>query len=161
VASQQLTHMNELYASIEERISKPDIDLATRRDIAENLHLAAIEPEAVTYAEVDADGVRHCGASRRAATRTTSCCTATLAAPSSRRCTPTERPLGTSPRWSAPAPSYWITGVHRNTSSALNSMMWRRRVAGSSPKDFARKALPASVTFYWRQPCREPGCDVT
>jgi len=49
--------MNELYASIKERVSKPDIDLATIRDIVENLHLAASEPEAVTYAEVDADGV--------------------------------------------------------------------------------------------------------
>jgi acetyl esterase/lipase len=57
MASEQLKHMNELYASIKERASKPDIDLATRRDIVENLHLAAIEPEAVTYAEVDADGV--------------------------------------------------------------------------------------------------------
>jgi monoterpene epsilon-lactone hydrolase len=57
MASQQLKHMNELYASIKERISKPDIDLATRRDIVENLHLAAGEPEAVTYAEVDANGV--------------------------------------------------------------------------------------------------------
>src|SRR3984893_3427868 len=49
--------MNELYASIKERLSNPDIDLATRRDIAENFHLAATEPEAVTYAEVDAGGV--------------------------------------------------------------------------------------------------------
>jgi monoterpene epsilon-lactone hydrolase len=57
MASQQLTQMNELFASIKERISKPDLDLATRRDIVENLHLAATEPEAVTYAEVDADGV--------------------------------------------------------------------------------------------------------
>ena len=57
MASQQLKHMNELYASIKERVSKPDIDLATIRDIVENLHLAASEPEAVTYAEVDADGV--------------------------------------------------------------------------------------------------------
>jgi epsilon-lactone hydrolase len=57
MASKQLKHMNELYASIKERVSKPDIDLATIRDIMENLHLAAIEPEAVTYAEVDADGV--------------------------------------------------------------------------------------------------------
>jgi acetyl esterase/lipase len=45
--------MNELYASIKERLSNPDIDLATRRDIAENFHLA----ETVTYAEVDAGGV--------------------------------------------------------------------------------------------------------
>jgi acetyl esterase/lipase len=49
--------MNELYASIKERMSKPNLDLAMNRDIVENLHLAAIEPEAVTYAEVNADGV--------------------------------------------------------------------------------------------------------
>jgi monoterpene epsilon-lactone hydrolase len=36
---------------------EPDIDLATRRHIAETDHLAASEPEAVTYAEVDAGGV--------------------------------------------------------------------------------------------------------
>jgi acetyl esterase/lipase len=57
MASEQLKHMTELYASIKERRSKPDIDLATIRDIVENLHLAGIEPKAVTYAEVDADGV--------------------------------------------------------------------------------------------------------
>jgi acetyl esterase/lipase len=57
MASKQLKLMNDLYASIKERMSKPDLDLATNRDIAENLHLAATEPEAVTYAEVDADGV--------------------------------------------------------------------------------------------------------
>src|SRR6266436_824879 len=57
MASQQLKHMNELYASIKERVSKPGLDLATIRDIAESLHVAASEPEAVTYAEVDADGV--------------------------------------------------------------------------------------------------------
>jgi len=38
-------------------VSKPALDLATNRDIVENLHLAASEPEAVTYAEVDAGGV--------------------------------------------------------------------------------------------------------
>jgi monoterpene epsilon-lactone hydrolase len=57
VARKQLKHMNELYASIKERMSKPNLDLAMNRDIVENLHLAAIEPEAVTYAEVNADGV--------------------------------------------------------------------------------------------------------
>jgi monoterpene epsilon-lactone hydrolase len=57
VASKQLKHMNELYASIKERMSKPNLDLAMNRYIVENLHLAAIEPEAVTYAEVNADGV--------------------------------------------------------------------------------------------------------
>jgi monoterpene epsilon-lactone hydrolase len=57
MASQQLKQMNELYASIKKWLSKPDIDLPTRRDIAENAHLAASEPEAVTYAEVDAGRV--------------------------------------------------------------------------------------------------------
>jgi monoterpene epsilon-lactone hydrolase len=57
MASKQLKQMNELYASIKERMSKPNVDLATNRDIVENLHLAAREPEAVTYAEVDANGV--------------------------------------------------------------------------------------------------------
>jgi epsilon-lactone hydrolase len=57
MASKQLKLMNDLYASIKERVSKPGLDLATNRDILENLHLAATEPEAVTYAEVDADGV--------------------------------------------------------------------------------------------------------
>jgi len=57
MASEQQKQMNAFYASIKERLSNPDIDLATRRDIAENFHLAATEPEAVTYAEVDAGGV--------------------------------------------------------------------------------------------------------
>ncbi len=57
MASTQLRQMGELFASIKERVSKPGLDLATNRDIVENLHLAAIEPEAVTYAEVDAGGV--------------------------------------------------------------------------------------------------------
>src|SRR3981189_1040036 len=57
MASKQLMLMNDLYASIKERMSTPGLDLATNRDIVENLHLAAAEPEAVTYAEVDAGGV--------------------------------------------------------------------------------------------------------
>ena len=57
MASKQLKQMHERYASIKERVSKPNLDLATNGDIVENLHLAATEPEAVTYAEVDADGV--------------------------------------------------------------------------------------------------------
>src|SRR5262249_17254260 len=57
MASTQLRQMAELYASIKERMSKPGVDLATSRDIVENLHLAAIERKALTYAEADADGV--------------------------------------------------------------------------------------------------------
>jgi acetyl esterase/lipase len=57
MASEQLNRMAELFASVKERVSKPNLDLATVRDIVERLHLAASEPEAVTYAEVDAGGV--------------------------------------------------------------------------------------------------------
>ena len=57
MASEQMKQMNQLYASIKERVSKPGLDLPTNRDIVENLHLAAAEPEGVTYAEVDAGGV--------------------------------------------------------------------------------------------------------
>lgn len=57
MVSEQSTYLLELYTSIKERVSRPEIDLATARDIVENLHLAGTEPEAVTYAEVDADGV--------------------------------------------------------------------------------------------------------
>src|SRR5258705_12479032 len=57
MASKELKLMNDLYASIKARVSKPGLDLATNRDIVENLHWTVSEPEAVTYAEVDADGV--------------------------------------------------------------------------------------------------------
>jgi epsilon-lactone hydrolase len=40
-----------------ERLLAPDLDLATIRDIVESAHIAAKEPEGVTYAEVDAGGV--------------------------------------------------------------------------------------------------------
>jgi epsilon-lactone hydrolase len=57
MASKGLKYLVALYASVKERVSKPGVDVATARDIAESLHVAAIEPEAVTYAEVDAGGV--------------------------------------------------------------------------------------------------------
>jgi monoterpene epsilon-lactone hydrolase len=44
-------------AAVRERLSAPDLDLATIRDIVESVHIAAKEPEGVTYAEVDAGGV--------------------------------------------------------------------------------------------------------
>ena len=37
MANAQQKQMNELYASIRERLANPDIDLATRRDIAEKV----------------------------------------------------------------------------------------------------------------------------
>jgi len=55
--SMQAEQMAEFFASITERMSKTDADLATIRDVYESLHLAASEPEGVSYAEIDADGV--------------------------------------------------------------------------------------------------------
>ena len=57
MASEQSNNLVKLFVSIKERMSKPGIDFATVRDIVENLHLAASEPEGVAYAEADADGV--------------------------------------------------------------------------------------------------------
>jgi monoterpene epsilon-lactone hydrolase len=50
-------HLVELYTSVKQRVSKPNVDLLTVRDIVENLHLGTVEPEGVTYAETSAGGV--------------------------------------------------------------------------------------------------------
>jgi hypothetical protein len=105
MASEQLKLMNDLYASIKQRMSKPGLDLATNRDIVENLHLAATEPEAVTYAEVDADGVPALWCIPQGSDAARILCTATPAAQSLPRCTRTERRLGTSRRQWVSAPS--------------------------------------------------------
>ena len=55
--SKQTNRMAQFFASVTEEASKPGLDLTTIRDIYEKLHLAATEPEGVTYAEVDVDGV--------------------------------------------------------------------------------------------------------
>ena len=146
MASKQLKHMNELYASIKERVSKPGLDLATNRDIVENLHLAAAEPEAVTYAEVDADGVpalwcipqgsdparvllhSHSGGSVVTSMHTD------------------RKAIGHIAKAVGVRALVLNFGVHRNTSSPPKSMTWRRRIAGSSPRTFAPRTLPASVT---------------
>src|SRR5262249_29133461 len=57
MVSTQNKQMAQFFASMTERMSRPDLDLATIRDVYENLHLAASEPEGVSYAEVDIDGV--------------------------------------------------------------------------------------------------------
>jgi len=57
VVSTQNKQMAEFFASITERMSRPDLDLATIRGVYESLHLAGSEPEGVCYAEVDIDGV--------------------------------------------------------------------------------------------------------
>ena len=98
--------MAEFYNEPRNRFLNSNVDLATQRDVVERLHLAGAEPEDVTYAEVDANGVPSLGCIRRDATRTACCCTCTPGVPSSGRYTRIERLLGTSqrrsefePRW--------------------------------------------------------------
>jgi len=57
MVSTQNKQMAQFFASVTERMSRSDLDLATIRDVYESLHLAASEPEGVCYAEVDIDGV--------------------------------------------------------------------------------------------------------
>ncbi|MFF7278096.1 alpha/beta hydrolase [Streptomyces griseorubiginosus] len=47
----------EFLASVSAKSSTPGLDLAVVRDIVDSNHKASTEPEGVTYAEVDADGV--------------------------------------------------------------------------------------------------------
>jgi epsilon-lactone hydrolase len=56
VATVQADQLAEFFAAVAKR-TKPDLDVVTRRDILERMHLCSIEPEGVTYAEVDAGGV--------------------------------------------------------------------------------------------------------
>src|SRR5215472_16072295 len=57
MTSVQNKNMTRFFASVTEQRSKPGLDLITTRDILEKLHLAAAEPDGVTYVEVDVDGV--------------------------------------------------------------------------------------------------------
>ena len=57
MVSTQNKQMAQFFASVTERMSHGDFDLPSIRDIYETLHLAASEPEGVSYAEVDIDGV--------------------------------------------------------------------------------------------------------
>src|SRR5258708_14354045 len=56
MVTEQAKQMAEFFASLAARTSKPDLDLATMRDINEGVHVCGTEPERVTYAEVDAGG---------------------------------------------------------------------------------------------------------
>src|SRR5258708_27080773 len=57
MVTEQAKQMAEFFASLAARTSKPDLDLATMRDINEGAHVCGTEPEGVTYAELDAGGV--------------------------------------------------------------------------------------------------------
>jgi epsilon-lactone hydrolase len=55
VSSSELEQMADFYADLASRW--PADDIAMARDLAERLHMLATEPEDVTYAEADANGV--------------------------------------------------------------------------------------------------------
>jgi monoterpene epsilon-lactone hydrolase len=57
MASNESREFAQYYAAVRARLSDPDLDLATMRDILETVHTATREPEGVTYEEVDAGGV--------------------------------------------------------------------------------------------------------
>jgi epsilon-lactone hydrolase len=57
VASSESREFAQFCAAMRARLSDPDLDLATVRDILETAHAATKEPEGVTYEEVDAGGV--------------------------------------------------------------------------------------------------------
>lgn len=55
--SPQAQQFAQFLESVRAKWLTPGLDLGIVRDIAETYHLASTEPEGVTYAEVDADGV--------------------------------------------------------------------------------------------------------
>ncbi|MER6184160.1 alpha/beta hydrolase [Streptomyces sp. NPDC001652] len=56
-ASPEAQQFADFLASVSAKSSTPGLDLAVIRDIVDSNHKASTEPEGVTYAEVDADGV--------------------------------------------------------------------------------------------------------
>lgn len=57
MASKQAEQFAEFLGVLSARSSNPDLDLAAVRDIIDTMHLAAKEPEGVSYQEVNAGGV--------------------------------------------------------------------------------------------------------
>src|SRR6267154_2915618 len=57
MTSTQAVEFANFFADLSQRSANPTFDLSTIRDIVETMHLAAKEPEGVSYAEVDAGGV--------------------------------------------------------------------------------------------------------
>jgi hypothetical protein len=105
MGGEQSKYLVELYASIKGRLSKPGLDLATTRDIVENLHLVAVEPEGVIYAEMDADGVPALWCIPQGSDPARVLLHSHSGGSVVTRCTPTERRLGTSRRQWVSAPS--------------------------------------------------------
>jgi monoterpene epsilon-lactone hydrolase len=58
MVSEQADRFANFLAELRRRSGNPSFDLSTLRDVIENIHLATKEPEGVSYAEVDAGGVK-------------------------------------------------------------------------------------------------------
>ena len=56
-ASPEAHEFAQFLASVSAKSSTPGLDLAVIRDVVDSNHKASTEPEGVTYAEVDANGV--------------------------------------------------------------------------------------------------------
>ena len=108
-SSPQAQQFARFLESVRAKSSTPGLDLGIVRDIVETHHLASTEPEGITYAEVDADGVPAMWCIPEGADPTGRCCTSTSVARSPRPCTPTARPPATSPRPPEPARSSWTS----------------------------------------------------
>src|SRR5262245_20616581 len=97
-----------------------------------------------------------CGVYQRTATKTTCCCTCTLAVPSSGRYTLIERLLAPRKggRSSSPAgrlPACTRTQVPRTNRGRRESVSLASRTRDSSPEHRQHRSL------HWRKPCCEPG----
>jgi len=98
MTSNESREFSQFCAAVRERLSNPDLDLATIRDIVETVHIAAKEPEGVTYAEVDAGGVEALWCVPADSEPAPFCFTTTWVAASSHRCTATGSLPPISPR---------------------------------------------------------------
>lgn len=145
--SKQTNRMAQLFASVTEEAAKPGLDLTTIRDIYEKLHLAATDPEGVTYAEVDVDGVpalwcmpKGCDANR-VLLHMHGGGTVVFSMHLDRKA------VGHIAKAAGVRALGWITAVHRNTSSRLRSRTWKRRIIGCSVTAFAPKILQPQVSL--------------
>ena len=146
MVSTQNKQMAQFFASITERMSGTDLDLATIRDVYENLHLAAREPEGVYYAEVDINGVpalwcvpTDCDMNR-VLLHAHGGGTVLFSMHLDRKA------VGHPPRLLVRVHSCWITGARQNTSSQLKSRTWKRHTTGSLRKGFVLKTSPLQAS---------------
>jgi len=146
MTSTQAKEFADFLDALRVRFSNPDLDLATQRDIVETMHLAAKEPEGVSYEEVSAGGVEALWCIPADSDPRRCCCTVIWGERSLRRCTPIERLRRTSPARPACGPWCSITAAHRNTNSPPRSTTCAPPMTGCCTTVIEPKTLPALVT---------------